>query len=129
MSVYVGIDVHRKRSQVAVIDPGGRERPRAGASGTRSHPLRGKPVILQPLHQPAGAVAGLERRPGRPAASRRPLQIGCTPLGTFRFDRTCPAWSIGATCERLGCTSIPTKTDIAGPLSELDVTRSIALPG
>ena len=23
MSVYVGIDVHRKRSQVAVIDPGG----------------------------------------------------------------------------------------------------------
>jgi len=36
------------------------------------------------------------------------FNIGSAAWGTFRFARTCPAWSITATWERLRCTSIPT---------------------
>jgi len=74
----------------------------------RVHQVRGEPVILQQLHQPAGAAGGLER--GRVPGGKPPItfRIGSAPLGTFRFARTCPSWSITATCERLRCTSIPT---------------------
>src|SRR5215469_9212655 len=52
MSVYVGIDVHRKRSQVAVIDSGG------GVLANRNVP-NGTETIL-------GVIGGLP--PGTPAA-------------------------------------------------------------
>jgi len=53
MSVYVGIDVHRKRSQVAVIDQDGQ------VLANRNVPSGGKPVL--------GVIGGL--RAGTPAAS------------------------------------------------------------
>ena len=52
MSVYVGIDVHRKRSQVAVIDQGG------GVLANRNVPNGVEPIL--------GVIGGLP--PGMPAA-------------------------------------------------------------
>jgi transposase len=52
MSVYVGIDVHRKRSQVAVIDAGG------GVLANRNVPNGVEPIL--------GVIGGLP--PGTPAA-------------------------------------------------------------
>ncbi len=44
MSVYVGIDVHRKRSQVAVIDSGGEVLANRNVpSGTETIPRRSRP--------------------------------------------------------------------------------------
>jgi transposase len=52
MSVYVGIDVHRKRSQVAVIDAGGE------GLANRNVPNGAEPIL--------GVIGGLP--PGTPAA-------------------------------------------------------------
>jgi len=52
MSVYVGIDVHRKRSQVAVVDQGGQ------VLANRNVPNGVQPIL--------GVIGGLP--PGTPAA-------------------------------------------------------------
>ena len=52
MSVYIGIEVHRKRSQVAVIDTGGE------ALATRNVPNGAEPILT--------VIGGLP--PGTPAA-------------------------------------------------------------
>ena len=58
MSVYVGIDVHRKRSQVAVIDAKGK------VIANRNVPNGVQPILR--------LIGGLP--PGTPAASRRQQQ-------------------------------------------------------
>jgi hypothetical protein len=57
------------------------------------------------------------------------LRIGSVPLGTFRFASTSPDSLTTATWERLRCTSIPTWTDIADLLSELECHPEAKLTG
>ncbi len=54
MSVYVGIDVHRNRSQVAVIDEGGK------VLASRNAPNGAKPVLSVIGSLPAGTPAAYE---------------------------------------------------------------------
>src|ERR1700750_2733751 len=54
MSVYVGIDVHRKRSQVAVVDEGGK------VLVNRNVPNGVKPVLSVIGGLPAGTPAAYE---------------------------------------------------------------------
>ena len=54
MSVYVGIDVHRKRSQVAVIDQGGE------VLANRNVPNGVKPILSVIGDLPAGTAAAFE---------------------------------------------------------------------
>src|SRR5260221_2650527 len=74
MSVYVGIDVHRKRSQVAVIDSGGE------VLANRNVP-NGVETIL-------GVIGGLP--PGTPAASGGRVRLGVA-AGAARGLRLRPA--------------------------------------
>jgi hypothetical protein len=80
MSVYVGIDVHRKRSQVAVIDEGGEVLTNRNVGNGTEPMLRrlgglppGTPVAFEAAYGwgwLAGAAGGLRLRPapGAPAA-------------------------------------------------------------
>jgi transposase len=58
MSVYVGIDVHRKRSQVAMIDEGGE------VLANRNVPNGVKPVLSVIGGLPAGTPAAYEALAG-----------------------------------------------------------------
>lgn len=64
MSVYVGIDVHRKRSRVAVIDQGGE------VLANRNVPNGVKPILSVICGLPTGTPAAYEAAFGRGCRGR-----------------------------------------------------------
>ena len=80
MSVYVGIDVHRKRSQVAVVNQGGE------VLANRNVPNGVRPVLSVIGELPAGTPAAYEAAFGgggcwscwRPTASSRTWCTRCS---------------------------------------------------
>ena len=76
MSVYVGIDVHRKRSQVAVIDA------RGEVLANRNVPSGGEPILK--------VIGGLP--PGTPAAIRGRVRHGVAGEGCWRATASTRTW-------------------------------------
>ncbi len=83
MSVYVGIDAHRKRSQVAVIDSGGE------VLANRNVP-NGTETIL-------GVIGGLP--PGTPAAFEAAFGWGWLP-GCWRITASTRIWCTRCSARR-----------------------------
>jgi hypothetical protein len=86
MSVYVGIDVHRKRSQVAVIDQAGE------VLANRNVPNGVEPIL--------GVIGGLP--PGTPAAIRGGVRLGVAGGGCWRTTGSPRTW-----CTRCGARRSP----------------------
>jgi hypothetical protein len=107
MSVYVGIDVHRKRSQVAVVDAGGE------VLANRNVPNGAKPVLSVIGELPAGTPGGVRGRvrlgwlPG--AAGGLRLRAAHGPPAAVQGDR------LGAAEERQGRRRDPGAAAARGP--------------
>src|SRR6266446_10848374 len=109
MSVYVGIDVHRKRSQVAVIDSGGE------VLANRNVP-NGTETIL-------GVIGGLP--PGTPAAIRGRVRLGVAAglLEDYGFD---PHLVHPLQCQAIASARL--KNDKAGAAILAQLLRADLLP-